>query len=94
MVDNRIASPGVIRSTAKGVGRAGRTNDQGLPRDELPEDCRRRRACVGEHGFVVTGGNGRPTAYPLLASIRAHREAIAKLIARLGYEPDPRIAGT
>jgi hypothetical protein len=48
---------------------------------------------LSQNGFIVTGGNGRPTAYPLLASIRAHREAIAKLIARLGYEPDPRIAG-
>jgi hypothetical protein len=39
---------------------------------------------LSQNGFVVTGGNRRPTAHPLLASVRTHREAIAKFIARLG----------
>jgi hypothetical protein len=61
--------------------------DQALVIDQLVrmlDEVSAMERTLDEEGMTVTGGNGQTASHPLIASLRQHRLAIAKLTAQLG----------
>ena len=57
----------------------------------LDELDRLRRELAGAP-LIVEGSAGQPRGNPLLGEVRAHREAVARLLARLGIPDDDQEA--
>lgn len=57
------------------------------------DDLARMQDALADADLIVTGSTGQPVPHPLIASVRAHRELLARLLRQFDLPPLPDEVG-